>query len=93
MGTLLTGTLSPVSMLSLTIASPESSRISAGNMESDGEERLTMSPGTSVLESRIAPVKVITWRQTSKESDLQPFLVLTRISHENLDISRIRAMV
>ena len=59
METLLTGTLSPVSMLSLTIASPESKRISAGKMESDGEERLITSPGTSVLVSRIAPVKVM----------------------------------
>jgi len=56
-GTLLTGTLSPVNMLSLTIASPDNRKRSAGTRENCELERLTMSPGTSSVESCATPEK------------------------------------
>lgn len=54
-GTLLTGTLSPVSMLSLTMASPERRNMSAGMSVRFEEERLTTSPGTRFGEARSVP--------------------------------------
>lgn len=56
-GILLTGTLSPVNMLSLTMASPDKRKKSAGTRENCELERLTMSPGTSSVESRAIPEK------------------------------------
>lgn len=55
-GILLTGTLSPVSMLSLTIASPESRNRSAGTNEKSELDKLTISPGTRSVESHSVPV-------------------------------------
>lgn len=46
-GILLTGTLSPVNMLSFTIASPDRRRMSAGTVFREGEMRETVSPGKS----------------------------------------------
>lgn len=54
-GTLETGTDSPVSMDSFTIASPERRRKSAGKVCKEGSEMSTTSPGTRSPESLIIP--------------------------------------
>jgi hypothetical protein len=54
-GNLLTGTDSPVNMLSLTIASPERRNMSQGKNVSCDSVKFTMSPGTSVVESLSCP--------------------------------------
>jgi hypothetical protein len=58
-GILLTGTLSPVSMLSFTIASPDSKKRSDGTKLKDDIERLTTSPGTRSRESFSSPRSVV----------------------------------
>lgn len=54
-----TGTLSPVSMLSFTIASPDKRKMSAGKRGARNSERLTMSPGTSFEESSVVPAQIL----------------------------------
>jgi hypothetical protein len=56
---LLTGTLSPVSMLSFTIVSPERRNMSAGKKLDWNSERFMMSPGTRTVESRSTPNNVV----------------------------------
>lgn len=54
-GTFDTGTDSPVSIDSLTIASPERRTRSAGKVVRDASERSITSPGTRVVESSVIP--------------------------------------
>lgn len=54
-GTLETGTDSPVSIYSLTMASPESSTASQGKRASDGSAASNTSPGTRESESIVRP--------------------------------------
>lgn len=66
-GILLTGTLSPVSILSFTIASPDSKNTSAGTVVRWDSMRLITSPGTSALDSHSSPVKRYEFRWQNEE--------------------------
>ena len=95
-GVLLTGTLSPVNMLSFTMVSPLRRKRSAGTKLSGGEIRLTMSPITSSLESFSTPAKVgrgqrrraVAYRLSLHAPSTSMFT-----GQENRDISLIRAIV
>lgn len=54
-GILLTGTLSPVSILSFKTASPERRNKSAGTTANSELDKLTRSPGTKSVELRSCP--------------------------------------
>ena len=95
-GTLETGTDSPVSIDSLTIASPERRTTSAGKVCKFSYARSIKSPGTSEAESSMIPARVcsgsglgIFFRRLDARSHSESRY--TRTGHENRDISRIRS--
>ena len=93
-GTLLTGTLSPVSILSFTIASPTRRKRSAGKMENWESDIFTISPGTSSVESHSIPV----YRVTSpiypfREQDVHSLSRNTTTLQIYRDISRMRVII
>lgn len=92
-GTLLTGTLSPVNMLSFRMASPERRNRSAGTKVNAELDKLTTSPGTKSVELRSCPVVYENRDQSVANGNLHAPSTRTSILQEKRDISLMRAMV